>query len=186
MWSSKDLTLVIVTAVVVFITSITVFQIPFILTGINGIGYVTTVGMGFFISLTFLLFEGRRWRFLAHNTLVVILSLPTSFLAPPFVIFPRLVIFLVGIPVDIIVNSFYQKFLNSNKLVWWSIFSALTFFLITPIFQLLLYPLYFPPEFMGAFSNILIVMSPWILGGCVAGGYFGYKLYQKLNNVRNC
>ena len=118
MWSSRDIALVIVTSVVVFIFSLTVFQLPRLLTGIVGLNYVTTVGMAFLISLTFLLFEGRRWRFLAHNTLVVILSFPTSLIGVPFDIFPRLVSILAGLPADLILNSFYQNFSNSNKLVW--------------------------------------------------------------------
>lgn len=180
MWSSRDIALVIITAVVVFVFSVSVFQIPRLLTGIGALGYVTTVGMAFLISLTFLLFEGKRWRFFAHNTLVVILSLPTSFIGVPFDIFPRLVSILAGLPADIILNSFYQKFSDSNKLVWWSILACLEFFLVLPILQLLLFPLYFPPLFMETFSNILLLMSPWIIGGAIAGGYLGYKVYQRI------
>jgi hypothetical protein len=160
--------------------SVTVFQIPAILTGTAGLGYVTTIGMAFIISLTFLLFEGRRWRFLAHNTLVVILSLPTSFIGAPFDIFPRLVAILAGLPADIILNGFYRKFSDSNKLVWWSILICLEFFSVLPFLQLLFFPLYFPPQYIEAFSNVLILMSPWIIGGAVAGGYFGYKVYQRI------
>ena len=92
-------------------------------------------GMAFFVSLTFLLFEGRRWRFIAHNTLVAILSLPTSAMGAPFNVFPRLVVILVGFPADLILNSFYQKFKKSNKLVYWSILTSLVFFSILPVFQ---------------------------------------------------
>ena len=180
MWSSRDIALVIITAVTVFVLSISVFQIPYLITGIHGIGYITTVGMALIISLTFLLFEGRRWRFLAHNTLVVILSIPTSFLGVPFDMFPRIVVVLAGIPADIILNTFYQRFSKSNKLLWWSILCCLEFFLVLPILQLLSFPLYFPQSYIEAFSNIVIFMSPWIIGGAIVGGYLGYKVYQRI------
>jgi hypothetical protein len=179
-WSSRDLALVIITAVVVFILSVTVFQLPRLLTGVGALNYITTVGMAFVISLTLLLFEGRRWRFLVHNTLVVILSLPTNFVGVPFDIFPRLVAFLAGFPVDIILNTYYNKFSDSNRLAWWSILSSSKFFVILITLQLLLFPLYFPPSFMELFSNVLIIMSPWIIGGVIIGGYLGYKVYQKI------
>jgi len=179
-WSSKDIALVILTAVVVFVISVTVFQIPRLLTGNGALGYVTTVGMAFLISLTFLLFEGRRWRFFAHNTLVVLLSLPTSFIGTPFDLVPRLVSFLVGFQADLIVNSLYQRFSESNKLVWWAILTCLEFFLVLPLFQLSFFPLYFSPQFMEAFSNLLLLMSPWIIGGAIIGSYLGYKAYQRI------
>lgn len=179
MWSSRDISLVIITSVIVFTVSVTVFQLPRLLTGNGALGYITTIGMAFLISLTFLLFEGRRWRFFAHNTLVVILSLPTSFIGVPFDIFPRLVSILAGIIADIILNSVYKRFSESQKLLWWSILICLEFFTVLPLLQLLFYPLYFPPEFIEIFSNVVLVMSPWIIGGAIAGGYFGYKVYKK-------
>jgi hypothetical protein len=63
MWSSRDLTLVILMAVVVFVFTVFVFQIAGIVTGILGFNYILTFGMAFLVSITFLLFEGRRWRF---------------------------------------------------------------------------------------------------------------------------
>lgn len=180
MWSSRDLALVIITAVVVFILSVTVFQIPSILTGNGGLVYLTTIGMAFLISITFLLFEGRRWRFIAHNTLVVVLSFPTSFIGAPFDVFARLVVILAGFPADIILNSLYQKFKDSNRLDWWSVLVCLVFFSVLPFLQLLLFPLYFPSQFMEVFTDVLLLMSPWIIGGAIAGGYFGYKVYRRI------
>jgi len=180
MWSSRDIALVIITSVLVFVVSVTVFQIPKIVTGDGSFVYVTTIGMAFLISLTFLLFEGRRWRFFAHNTLVVILSLPTSFIGTPFDVFPRLVSFLAGFQADLILNIFYQRFSDSNKLVWWSILVCLEFFSVLPLLQLLLFPIYFPQPVIQGFTYALILMSPWIIVGAIAGGYFGYKMYQKI------
>ncbi len=180
MWSSRDISLVIITAVVVFILSVSIFQLPRILTGNGGLVYSTTIGMAFTISITLLLFEGRRWRFVAHNTLVVLLSLPTSFMGAPFDVFPRSIAFLAAFPVDLILNSLYQKFKDSDKLVWWSVLVNLVFFSLLPLLQLLLFPLYFPPQYMEVFANILLVMSPWIIGGAIGGGYFGYKVYRRI------
>ena len=180
MWNSRDLTLVILTAVVVFVFTILLFQYASIITGITGANYIFTFGMALLVSLTFLLFEGRRWRFFLHNTLVALLTLPTTLGGPPYDIFPRLVLILVGIVADLLFNSFYKVFVNKNKLVWWSIFSGTGFFLILPFFQILFFPLFFPTPFVTAFANVVILMLPWIVGGGIAGGYLGFKVYKRI------
>jgi len=81
MWKSRDLTLVILTAVVVFVLTFFIFQYASVLTSFVGANYIFTFGMAILVSLTFLLFEGRRWRFFFHNLLVALLTLPlTKFL----------------------------------------------------------------------------------------------------------
>ena len=180
MLGSRDLTLVIVTAVVVFVFTVFVFQTANMITGIQGANYIFTIGMAFFVSLTFLLFEGRRWRFFFHNTLVALLSLPTTLGGPPYDIFPRLVIVLAGFPVDLMLNSFYKVFKNNNRLVWWSILTGMVFFLVLPFFQILFFPLFFPSQFVATFTNVVILMLPWIIDRSIAGGYLGYKVYRRI------
>ncbi len=136
--------------------------------------------MTLLVSLTFLLFEGRRWRFFFHNTLVALLSLPTFLGGPPYDIFPRLVIVLAGFPADLVLNSIYKFFRSNNRLVWWSILTGMVFFLVLPFLQILIFPLFFPSQFVAAFTNVVIVMLPWIIGGAIAGGYLGYKVYMRI------
>lgn len=180
-WSSRDLTLVILTAVVVFIFTLLIFQYATVLTGIVGANYFFTFGMALLVSLTFLLFEGRRWRFFLHNTLVAILTLPTTLAGPPYDVFPRIVLILVGIIADLLFNSFYNTFKNENRLVFWSIISGTGFFLLLPFFQILFFPLFFSSQFVSGFTNVIIIMLPWIIGGGVIGGYIGFRIYKRIS-----
>jgi len=182
MWSSRDVALIIITAVVVFVFSVFVFQMASMITGIQGMNFIFTFGMATFISLTFLLFEGRRWRFFFHNTLVMLLILPTSLGGTPYDIFPRLVIILAGIPADLVLNSLYKFFKKNNRLVWWSILTTTFFVPLVNVFQISLFPLYFPSEFVATYTNIIIIMIPWIIGGAIVGGFLGYKLYRRVVN----
>lgn len=169
------------TAVVVFVFTMLIFQYATILTGIVGANYFFTIGMALLVSLTFLLFEGRRWRFFLHNTLVAVLTLPTTLGGPPYDIFPRLILIFVGVFADLLINSVYKIFANKNKLVWWSILSGTGFFLILPFFQILFFPLFFSAQFVAAFTSVVILMLPWIIGGGIAGGYLAYKIYKRIS-----
>ena len=180
MWNSKDLTLVILTAVVVFVFAVSFFQIAGLLTGILGANYIFTIGMALFVSLIFLLFEGRRWRFFLHNTIVALLTLPLNFGGPPYDVFPRLVVIFTGFVADLIINSVYKFFKRSDKLVGWSILSGTGFFLLLPLFQILFFPLFFPAAFIETFTNLVILMLPWIIGGGIAGGYLGFNIYKRI------
>ena len=180
MWSSRDIALVIVTAALVFVFTLIIFQNATVVTGIQGANYIFTFGMALLVSLSFLLFEGRRWRFFVHNVLVVLFTIPTTLGGPPYDVFPRLVLILAGFPADLILNSLYDRFERNDKLVWWTILSGLVFFLILPFLQILFFPLYFPTQFVENFTNIVIIMLPWIVGGSVFGGYLAYKIYKKI------
>lgn len=182
MWSSKDLTLVIITAVVVFVFTALVFQFGTLITGITGANYIFTFGMAMLVSLTFLLFEGRRWRFFVHNLLVAILTMPTTLGGPPFDVIPRIAVIVAGIPTDLILNSIYMKFKQKNHLSYWSILTGTFFFLLLPFIQILTFPLIFPASFIETFKNTIFIMLPWIIGGGIIGGYFGFKIYLKIIN----
>ena len=181
MWNSRDITLVILTAVVVFVFAVSFFQLAGLMSGILGANYIFTLGMALLVSLTFLLFEGRRWRFFLHNTLVALLTLPLHFGGPPYDIFPRLVVIFTGFVADLIINSVYKVFFDRNKLVWWSILSGAGFFLFLPFFQILFFPLFFSAQFVATFTNVVFLMLPWIVGGGIAGGYLGYKVYKRIS-----
>lgn len=180
MWSSRDISLVIITAVVVFVFSVLVFQLGNMLTGLLGVNYIFTFGMALVVSLTFLLFEGRKGRFFVHNLLVMILSLPTFLGGEPFNVLTRLIVITAGLPADLILNHFYGYFKAKGKLLWWAILTGMFFFLFNPFLQILLFPLLFPPEFVELFTSIVITMIPFIVGGSIIGGFLGYKVYQRI------
>jgi hypothetical protein len=180
MWSSRDVALIIITAVLVFVLTVLIFQLATRITGVQGTSFIFTFAFATFISLTFLLFEGRRWRFFCHNALYALLTLPTSTGGIPFDIFPRLVIILAGFPLDLILNSFYNHFKSRDGLMWWSVLTGLATFSIIPLMQILIFPIYFSSGFVTAYTNTVILMSPFLIGGGIVGGYLGYKLYKRV------
>jgi hypothetical protein len=110
--------------------------------------------------------------------------LPTALGGAPFDVFPRIVIIIVGLQADFLLNSVYKYFKKKNRLVLWSIFSGLEFFLLLPFFQILFFPLFFNSQFVANFTNIVLIMLPWIIGGAIIGGYLGYKVYDnKLKKI---
>ena len=36
------------------------------------------------------------------------------------------------------------------------------------------------PQVVENFSNIVILMIPWIIGGSIVGGYLGYHVYRRV------
>ena len=62
MMKSRDITLVILLAVVSFVYTVFVGQLGNLLTGIQGLNYLVIIGHMIFISYGFLMYEGRRWR----------------------------------------------------------------------------------------------------------------------------
>jgi hypothetical protein len=182
MWSSRDIAIIIITAVVNLVLSVFIFQMASLIIGVQGFNFIFTFGFATIISLTFLLFEGRRWRFFFHNALAMLLLLPTSFGGTPFNVFPRLVIILAGIPGDVVLNTLYPIFKEKNRMVWWSILTTLFFIPLVNLFQILLFPLYFPPEFVTTYLNVLLIMSPFIFVGAIIGGYLGYQVYKRIEH----
>jgi len=49
-----------------------------------------------------------------------------------------------------------------------------------PVFQIFFFPLFYPAAFIETFTNLVILMLPWIIGGGIAGGYLGFKIYKRI------
>jgi len=182
-WSSRDVALVIITAVISFVYAVFVGQMGTILTGISGVNYIFTIGMALTVSLTFLLFEGRRWRFFFHNTLFLLITFPTFLTGPPYSLLHRIPTFLCGIQADIILNSFYPRFKRRNQLVLWSIIVGVEFFLINPFLQIILFPLFVSPEIVMVFVDVALLLLPVIIAESVFGGYLAYKVYERVKKI---
>ncbi len=183
-WSSRDLTLVIVLAVAGFVFTAVVGQIAHMITGIPGVNYLFTIGNAILISAAFLLFEGRRWRFMLNNTLFALLTLPTFMVSAPFDLMPRIAIILNGIQADIVLNSFYGRFERKNKLIWWSILCSLVTVLVSPILFILIYSFYLP-NYAAVLGSIVFLLLPVIIIESIAGGYIGYQIYKRVERAAN-
>ena len=94
MWSSRDVTLVIMFAVLSFINFAVVLQTFTLLTGIPGIGYGVDLIGAILATIGFLMFQGRRWRITVMGVLLYFLSLTLSFGGTSFSFITRIPIIL--------------------------------------------------------------------------------------------
>ena len=184
MWSSRDIACIIVMSVLTLVATLLVIQVAGMLTNIPGANYSSTVFLAMLNTISLLLFEGRRWRFFAEFSLFTLLSLPTYLGGAPFFVQGRIHFFLTAFLADLILNSFYKKSIESNKLKWWSILGALSFWLMFPFFSLLIRPLFFSLEFVATLANVIFLMLPVIIVESLAGGYLGYRIFLRLERNR--
>lgn len=180
MWTSRDVTLVIMLSVGGFIYSALAGQIGLLLTGIPGVNYFFTVGHAIFVSLGFLLFEGRRWRFFLQTTLFSILTLPTYLMGTPYDILTRMPLILTGFQADLLFNGVYNAFKIRKKIVLWAIVGPIEFFILDPFLRILTYPLFLPQQYTSTFTYVTLILLPIIVIEAATGGYIGWKIYQRL------
>jgi len=178
-WSSKDLALVIVLAVIGFIYTLIVFQIGFLITGIPGSNYLFLIGQAIWITLTFLLFKGKRWRLTLAITIFGLLTMPTSAMGAPYNILPRIPLILNALQSDIIMNTIYIHF-KKIKLNWLIMLFVLEHFLVDSLFRLLMYPFFYSLEYASLFIGILTMMLPVIIIESILGGLIAYKIYLRI------
>ena len=130
MWKSRDLALVILFSVSNVIYIYLVGQLGWMLSGLPGSNMLFIFGSTIILSVSLLMYEGRRWRFFLQNVIFVILSLPTYLLGTPFDIIPRIPTIINAIHVDILFMSFYGFFKNRNQLKLWSVIAVVELSLI--------------------------------------------------------
>lgn len=183
MWSSRDIALVITISVSSLIYTTFVSQIGNIITGISSFNYLFTIGHAIIISGALLLYEGRRWRFFAQCILVAIIFIPTYQGGTPFDPLARLPIIVDAFFVDIIFNSSYGLFEKRNQLIWWAILSVIFYCTTNPFFFMLNMYLFYPTEILTSFMSVAFLMLPVIFIESVIGGYFGYKIYERVKRV---
>ena len=182
-WSSKDLTLIIILAATSFVYSMLLVQLPNLITGIVGLNYFFMVGHGIIISLSLLIYNGRRWRFAFQSTLLGLLLIPTFSMGSPFDVLARIPMILAGFLGDLIFNSFHQIFKTNNKLMWWSIFAALFSILLNLTLTFLNMYLFYPPEVLTSFVAVITLLSPVVIIESVIGGYIGYNVFERIKET---
>jgi hypothetical protein len=183
MWSSRDISLIITFTVLSTINFAAVLQTFTLLTGIPGIYYGVDLIGATLSTVGFLLFEGRRWRRTVLGLLIFLISLSLNFGGSSVTIITRVPIVLKMFITDIIFNSFYGYFEKRNKLIWLSVSQSVTFFMISPFFDILFFSFFVPFETLTPLLNLVILMLPLILGVSLAGGYLGYKIYRRLEKL---
>ncbi len=183
MWKSRDLALVVFISVLSFVYAVLVSQLGNLFTGVLGLNYIFTIGHAIIISVALLLYEGRRWRFFFQGILVALLFTPTYQAGTPFDVLARIPIIINNFLGDVVFNSVYGFFAKRNQLVWWVILSVTIFWINSPFLLMLNMYLFYTPEVLIPFINVALLMLPVIIIESIIGGYFGYKIYERVKKV---
>ena len=183
MWSSRDVTLVIMFAALSFINFAAVLQLFASFTGIPGIVYGVDIIGAILATVGFLMFQGRRWRITVMGVLLYFLSLILSFGGTSFIFMTRIPIILKLFMVDLLFNTFYGILKKKDKLTWLAIIQSVFFFTISPFFDIVFYSLFVPFETLTPLLYLVTIMLPLIIGLSITGGYIGYKIYKRLEKL---
>lgn len=184
MWKSRDLTLVPLFAVANVIYIYLVGQLGWLFSGLPGSNMLFIFGSAFILSVSLLMYEGRRWRFLVQNIIFIILILPTHLIGTPFDIIPRIPAIINAIHADILFMSFYSFFKKRDQLKLWSLVAVIEFFLVNQLLVGIGFSFVFPPAFVATFINVILILLPLSIAQSGIGAILGYKLYQRIKKFR--
>ncbi|MFX1517948.1 MAG: hypothetical protein ACFFC6_16730 [Promethearchaeota archaeon] len=178
----KDLTLVIMFAVINFVFAALIGQVPRLITNIPGIGYIFNIFYSITITVALLFYKGRRWRFLMQAILFGFLTLFLA--ATPVALIGKISLILNALVLDVVFNSFYNYFSKRNKLLWWVILGQVYYWFTDSFWLVLVNLMFYPWE--GVIATWYIVMPfilPIMVIEAIAGGYIGYQIYQRVKKV---
>lgn len=180
---TKDLTRAILFSVIVFVTHSWVGQLPFIITGIPGIGFTLIIVHTIVYGVAALMFEGRRWRIFLMTALIVVLTLPLYMGGAPYDIIARLPILTSAFFFDVIFNSIYKMFKERNWLLLWVISGVTFHFMLSSLIEVPINLLFYTPEVVQAMFQATVVFLPVIFVESIAGAYIGYQIYRKVEKI---
>jgi hypothetical protein len=180
MWSSKDIGCIICMAVLGLVSTALIAQMAGLITGIRGANYVFTIILAVQTTISFLLYEGRRWRFFVQFSIFTLLILPTFLGGPPFAVQNRIHFIVTAFVADLVVNSFYRRVVGNGRLKLWSVLGSLMFWVLLPFFSLLIRPLFYSLEAVALFANVVFLLLPVIIVEALAGGYLGYRIFLRV------
>jgi hypothetical protein len=180
MWESRDIALVIILAVTSFIYTVFLGQLGNLFTGILGFNYLFIIGHAIIISFSFLIYEGRRWRFLLQSMIVALLTLPTFQSGAPFDLLARAPMIIGSFFADAIFNSLYPYFCLRNKVVLWAILVPVAFLLITPLTMAANLFLFYTSEAFILYVNVFLLLLPVTMTEAIIGGFVGYKIFKRI------
>ena len=183
MQKTRDLTLVVLFAVLSFAAWGTLGQLPVTLTGIVGISYAFLILHAIPQAVALMFFEGRRWRFFLMHTLFALLSLPTNLGGAPFDLTFRLPIIVTGLIADIVVNSFYKMAKRQDRLRLWITLGNAFRWGIDPFIGLVIFNLYLPVDIIALYLSFYVLLTPLVVAEGAVTGYIGYKIYNRVKKT---
>jgi len=181
LWSSRDLALVIILAVASFVYTMFVGQLGNMITGILGLNYFFVIGHAIIISLSFLMYQGRRWRFFLQTVIVAFLTLPTFMTGQPFDLLSKWPSIAGGFLIDLIFNSLYSSFVKRKQLLLWAFLSVLVFFIIVPLFAAMNMFLFYPPQVFTTYVSVYFLLFPVTIIELLIGSLIGRQTFTRIN-----
>jgi hypothetical protein len=181
---TKDLSFVIVFAVLNFLIFLIANQITNLFPITLGLSYIFTVLYAINASVAWLMYEGRRWRILAQ---AIVFNTLTAVFVPSSVFVLSIAGIVHAFTADLIFNSFYGYFKLKNKLVWWIILLQVFFWATSPLWTLVfLASLVYPLENVLTlfFIPAMTIGLPIMLIEAIAGGYIGHKIYRRVEKIK--
>ncbi|MGD9131799.1 MAG: hypothetical protein PVH73_09545 [Candidatus Bathyarchaeota archaeon] len=179
-----DLTLVIMFAVLNFVFAALIGQVPRLITGIPGIGYLFNVFYSITITIAMLFYQGRRWRFLMQGILFALLTLFLG--ATQDALLSKISLILNAFVLDLVFSTFYGSFQKKNKLVLWAILGQIYYWVTDSLWMILVFSLFYPWEgVIATWSIIIPFILPLMVIEAIAGGYLGHRIYQRVNKIQN-
>jgi hypothetical protein len=170
-------------AVMGFVFLVLIGQIPSLITGIPGIAYAFDIVYSILQSVSWLMFEGRRWRIVAQGSLLSLLALIVIPVWNPAIAMSTVINMLI---VDLVFNSFYRLFKRKKMLQQWLILGQVYYWSTHSLWVLLFSSLLFYPfevVLENWFIPIMLVMLPVIIIEAVVGSYLGYKIYRRVEKL---
>ena len=158
-------------------------QVPRLIIGIPGIGYILNIFYTITITVALLLYEGRKWRFLMQ---AIIFALLTLFLdVSPIALLSKISLILNAFVLDLVFNSFYPSFQKNDKLVWWAIIGQVYYWTTDSLWLVLVSLFFYPWEgVIASWSIIMPFLLPIIVIEAILGCYIGYKIYTRVKNIQ--
>lgn len=181
MWSTRDLALIILLAAIGLVSSVLIVQTAGMITGIPGINFVFTIFLAIQTSFSLLMYQGRRWRFFVQMSIFYLLIIPTFLGGAPFDVLGKTHFLITAFLADLVVNSIYPFFNNRKRLQLLSCLSALFFWVTQPFASVAVASLLFAPQYVAKLTSVVTLLLPVIVVESLAGGYFGYQIYRRIN-----
>jgi len=145
--------------------------------------YLLSIFFSIFLSLSFLMYKGKRWRLFSQgiiSSLLYIIFINPSIRATEMATITNLFI------CDLIFNSFYGLFEQKKRLLWLTL-SYQIFYWATHAIWYLVYSSIFFYSFEGMmnywFIPIMSILIPIMVFEGIIGGLTGYKIYGRVEKL---
>jgi len=88
---------------------------------------------------------------------------------------------------DLVFNSVYVSFKKRGQLVRWAVFGQVFYWTLSPFVILLTLSLFYPLEGVIAtwFIPVMSIMLPVMIIEASVGGYIGYQIYRRVEEISN-